>query len=109
MSADDRRQLREQISQRARELHPYAGNGVQARLPKFGDALTRREREVLCAAAMGLTYDETGEQLGIGEATVKHYSKTLRVKLGARTIAQATAIGQARGFYWITVDETLVA
>lgn len=102
--------VRQQRDRVARELIPYAGHGAAPKLlPKFGEALTRREREVLCAAAMGLSYQETGEQLGIGELTVKHYSKTLRVKLGARTIAQATAIGQALGFYWITADAERVA
>lgn len=101
MNGAERQALREQISRRVAESHPYAGNGllsgaVRRRIPRPGDALTRRELEVLECAVEGLTYPETAERLGIRETTVKHYSQTMRIKIGARTITHAAALAVKR-------------
>lgn len=102
MNSSERQLLREQISVKVALINPYVGNGTrtgasQQRLAQFGAALTRRELEVLGAAADGLTYVETSIRLGIGETTVKHYSQTLRAKLGAHTITHAVFIACRKG------------
>jgi len=58
--------------------------------------LTRREREVLEQAALGLRNREIGEALGIAEQTVKnHLSSAMRkLSLHDRTHAVVIAIGQ---------------
>lgn len=101
MSADDRRQLQEQRSAAASASVTYIGNGVQT--PKtqkqavYGGKLTRRELQVLCGAAEGFSYPQIAAWLGLGETTVKHYSKTLMVKLGAHTMTHAVAILYSQG------------
>lgn len=59
--------------------------------------LTRRERQVLQAAA-DLAYTSTiSEQLGIGRETVKHHLRVIHAKLEAHNRAHAVAIGLRRG------------
>ena len=61
-----------------------------------GRALTRREREVLEQAALGMSNRQIGEELEIAEQTVKnHLSSAMRkLSLHDRTHAVVIAIGQ---------------
>jgi DNA-binding NarL/FixJ family response regulator len=59
--------------------------------------VTPREREVLALLASGLPNRIIGVRLGISEHTVKTYVASILEKLGARTRAEAVAIGQRRG------------
>ena len=61
-----------------------------------GRDLTRRERDVLEQAALGMTNRQIGEQLEIAEQTVKnHLSNAMRkLSLHDRTHAVVIAIGQ---------------
>ncbi|HUK21810.1 MAG TPA: response regulator transcription factor [Gemmatimonadales bacterium] len=67
------------------------------RRPLAPRALTPREREVLALLASGLPNRIIGVRLGISEHTVKTYVASILEKLGARTRAEAVAIGQRRG------------
>jgi FixJ family two-component response regulator len=51
--------------------------------------LTRREREVLDAAALGLTSRTTGERLAISPRTVEAHRANVMSKLGVRQMAEA--------------------
>lgn len=55
--------------------------------------LSRREREVLSLAAMGLRRDRMAYRLGISVATVDLHCANLRKKLDAKTTSQAVAKG----------------
>lgn len=57
------------------------------------ERLTPRERDVLYAAAAGLTGDGLREALGIGQETVRTHMKSIRGKLGACSMAHAVAKG----------------
>lgn len=59
--------------------------------------LTRREWQVLDAAAAGLTRHETAELLGIGFETVKTFRRHAQAKLDATNITHAVAIAIRRG------------
>lgn len=59
--------------------------------------LTPRERDVLYAAAAGLTGDGLRTALGVGEATIKTHMKSIRGKLGANSMAHAVAKGIRSG------------
>ena len=61
-----------------------------------GSALTRRERDVLEQAALGMSNRQIGEALHIAEQTVKnHLSSAMRkLSLHDRTHAVVIAIGQ---------------
>ena len=56
-----------------------------------GDPLTRRERQVLTALALGRTGAEIAADLYISPETVRNHVRNARAKLGARTRAQAVA------------------
>lgn len=58
------------------------------------EAFSRRELDILGGLALGLTYTQISERLGLSEGTVKIYKHKLFVKLGARSKAQA--LQQAR-------------
>ena len=60
-----------------------------------GRSLTRRERDVLEQAAMGMSNHQIGEQLEIAEQTVKnHLSSAMRkLSLHDRTHAVVLAVG----------------
>jgi DNA-binding NarL/FixJ family response regulator len=55
--------------------------------------LTRKQVEVLQLLADGLERKQIAERMGIGEETVKTHLAEARRRLGARTSAQAVAIG----------------
>ena len=57
------------------------------------EPLTPRERDVLYAAAAGLTGDTMRERLGVGDATIRSHMKSIRQKLGASSMAHAVAKG----------------
>lgn len=59
--------------------------------------LTPRERQVIELYARGLRRTEIARELGIKPDTVNGYAKRARWLLGARTIAQAVLIAQAKG------------
>lgn len=104
MNFEERHRLREERSNRLREVAPYVGNGERTgkrTAAPFGAELTRREREVLTGAIFGMTYAETSVWLGIGETTVKHYSQTMLAKLGAESVGHAVALHLERcGAEW---------
>ena len=54
-------------------------------------ALTERQAEVLRLVAMGLTYDEVGEQLGISERTVRYQMTKIMDRLHLYNRAQVLA------------------
>ena len=55
--------------------------------------LSPKQLTVLRLLAQGMERKEIAEQMGIGEETVKSHTTEVRRKLGARTSAQAVAIG----------------
>ena len=57
------------------------------------DELSPKQLTALRLLAQGLDRREIAEQMGIGEETVKTHLAEVRRKLGARTSAQAVAIG----------------
>lgn len=61
--------------------------------------ISAREREVLLLATEGFTYTEIGRFLSprISETTVKTHVKSLRRKLGARSMVQAVDVAYRRG------------
>jgi two-component system nitrate/nitrite response regulator NarL len=65
------------------------------------ERLTPREGEVLQLLARGLTNAEIGNRLGLSEHTAKFHVGAVLGKLGARSRAEAVALGARLG--WITV------
>lgn len=63
------------------------------------DALTDREWAMLLMCVKGATREEAGREYGIGEAHASNIIRSAVVKLGARDVAHAFAIGLAVGFY----------
>jgi DNA-binding CsgD family transcriptional regulator len=59
--------------------------------------LTPRELEVLALIASGMTSPEIAETLSLSPETVRTHSRNLLSALGARTRAQAVAIGLRNG------------
>ena len=59
--------------------------------------LTPREMEVLLLTADGLTYVEIAPRLFLSAETVRSHTKRLRLKLQAKTMAQAVAVAFRRG------------
>ena len=53
------------------------------------EALTEREREVICLAAQGLSNDEIGKQLALALGTVKWHLHNIYEKLKVRNRTQA--------------------
>jgi DNA-binding NarL/FixJ family response regulator len=73
------------------ELSPEAARRLATAIrPRAtGEALTRREREVLGLVAEGLPNRQIGQRLGITEKTVKAHVTRVMEKLGVRTRTQA--------------------
>lgn len=86
----DRAALKRLVDERKRRRTP------QPTLPPA--ALTRRERQVLQAAAEGCQIKDTAERLGTAYNTVAKQRKSAMRKLGARTITHAVVLaGRERG------------
>ncbi len=62
-----------------------------------GEELTDREREVLSLVARGLSNRAIGEQLFIGEATVKTHLLRAFAKLGVDDRTHAVTVAYERG------------
>jgi PAS domain S-box-containing protein len=64
-----------------------------------GDALllTDREREVMGLVALGESLGSIAGRLALSHGTVRDHARAARAKLGARTLAQATAIAVRDG------------
>jgi DNA-binding NarL/FixJ family response regulator len=63
------------------------------------DELSPKQLAVLQLLAQGLDRKQMAEELGIGEETVKTHLAEVRRKLGARTSAQAVAIGLVNAMF----------
>jgi DNA-binding NarL/FixJ family response regulator len=61
------------------------------------EILSPREREVLTAAARGLSVVETGRALYLSPDTVKTYRRHINRHLGARNMTQAVAVAITSG------------
>lgn len=76
------------------DVRPHvAGGDVDARL----DALTEREREVLCQIAAGLANEEIALRLGMSKYTVKTHLSRMLAKLGLRDRAQLVVAAYESG------------
>jgi DNA-binding CsgD family transcriptional regulator len=62
-----------------------------------GEVLSPRELEIIHAAAVGETIDDTADRLRIGTETVKTYRKRARKCLGAVTMANAVWLAVTAG------------
>ena len=61
-------------------------------LPRLGQALSEREKEVVRLAARGLNNAAIGLELFLGENTIKTHLRRASVKLGARNRAHVVAL-----------------
>ena len=77
----------------------YLGTGVTPPLVTPREDLTKRELEVLQAAAAGLSNDEIAAKLGVSARTVKFHMTSIFGRLGASRRAQAVAIAKERGLF----------
>lgn len=57
--------------------------------PKLGEALSRREHEVLALRAEGLTARQVGEKLFITPRTAAYHCNNIHIKLGVRSLIHA--------------------
>ncbi len=76
---------------------PVAARLVTRMRQPPGEALTDREREVLALVARGLSNRAIGEQLFIGEATVKTHLLRTFAKLGVDDRTRAVTVAYERG------------
>jgi DNA-binding NarL/FixJ family response regulator len=74
---------------------PAAAAGAAAAAPV--DALTRRERQVLCLIAVGRSNKRIAYELGIAEKTVKTHVGHLLAKLGVADRTQAALVAVRAG------------
>ena len=64
--------------------------------PEF-DALSPKEKEILCAAATGLAGAQLSKRFGITDNTLRHYLRNIRQKLGAASMTQAVYLASRYG------------
>jgi DNA-binding NarL/FixJ family response regulator len=69
------------------------------------DELSPKQLTALRLLAQGMERKEIAERMGIGEETVKTHLAEVRRKLGARTSAQAVAIGLINSMFDYPADE----
>lgn len=62
-----------------------------------GTALKRRERQILTFYANGMLVKEVAFMMDASPRTIEGVTARIKKKLGARTVAQACAIGVRRG------------
>jgi LuxR family maltose regulon positive regulatory protein len=67
----------------------WPGQGLRKSGEVLEEALTEREREVVCLAAKGLSNDEIGKQLSLALGTVKWHLHNIYEKLKVRNRTQA--------------------
>ena len=68
--------------------------GISARgTPRLQGTLTQREEEVLSLVSRGLTNREIADRLFISPKTAEHHVSQVLAKLGAKSRAEATALG----------------
>lgn len=60
--------------------------------------LSAREMQVLRGMANGKTQDQMAYEMGLSPKTVKRYVESVKVKLRANSMAQATARAVQRGY-----------
>jgi DNA-binding NarL/FixJ family response regulator len=80
------------------------GFAARAEVNDF-DELSPKQLTALRLLAQGLDRKEIADRMGIGEETVKTHLAEVRRKLGARTSAQAVAIGLINSMFDYAVDE----
>jgi len=73
-----------------------------AKEPNGLNLLTRRERQVLCLLAQGLSNSELGETLHVSLPTVKTHVSRILTKLGARDRTQLVVIAYESGLVTTT-------
>ncbi len=78
----------------ASRSHPSANGGASE---SKHDEVTPRELEFLKSLALGKTYAEIGDELGIGINSVRSLVRSTYPKLQARTAAHAIAIAFRKG------------
>lgn len=88
----------------AGERHYAAPPGSASRAAVDAPALTPRQRDVLLRLARGLTSRAIGDELGIGERTVKDHLTVLYGRLDAGTRAEAVARAAALGLLDVPVS-----
>jgi DNA-binding NarL/FixJ family response regulator len=81
-----------------RVIRQFARTGRPA-APKGIDELTAREREILRLVAEGLSNAEIGQQLFIGETTVKTHVTHILQKLDLRDRVQAVVLAYQSGIF----------
>src|SRR6266702_3684764 len=83
--------------------------GSERTEPVVGEALTRREREVLGLLAQGLSGPEMAEQLTLGLSSVKSHIQHLYGKLGVNGKRQAVARARELGLLGASTASTAAA
>jgi len=77
-------------------LHKQASSSVAK--PKGPlEALTRRERQILCMVTGGLSNRHIGERLKLSEGTVKYYVTSIMNKLKVRNRVEAALLARSEG------------
>jgi DNA-binding NarL/FixJ family response regulator len=62
-----------------------------------GAALTQKEMQVLLCIADGMTYPQIAAEFGNASGTIAEHVRNIRVKLGAKNMANAVAIAYHKG------------
>ena len=71
-----------------------------------GNTLTRREREVLQQAALGMSNRQIGVELNIAEQTVKNHLSSAMRKLSLHDRTQAVVMALGRGWISVPIGES---